>query len=181
MNCNSRPVRKVALCTLWAVAAAMVMFHGVLHFQHMGGTRPSLGSANRAGSAGAKPALEALKAEGARPVERTEAPASMQGFSILACTAGAFIACAGILGASAPASAIETAPDTETVEAGKRALAASLFPQSMREPVGLPVEVGVGVVVVGVLAGAFGRGQAIDRDWKSGGEKLIDAARKAAE
>merc|ERR1719272_2539414 len=149
-----------------------------MHFQCIAGTRPSLGSANRAGGAGAKPVLEALKTEGARPVERREAPSSMQGFSILACTAGAFIACAGILGASAPATAVETAPDPESVEAGRRALAASPFPQSMREPVGLPVEVGVGVVVVGVLAGAFGRGQAIDRDWKSGGEKLIDAARK---
>merc|ERR1719272_2208929 len=118
-----------------------------MHFQCIAGTRPSLGSANRAGGAGAKPALEALKAEGARPVERTEAPASMQGFSILACTAGAFIACAGILGASAPASAVETAPDPESVEAGRRALSSSIFPQFMREPSSLPVEVGGGAVV----------------------------------
>merc|ERR1719272_811122 len=118
-----------------------------MHFQCIAGTRPSLGSANRAGGAGAKPALEALKAEGARPVERTEAPSSMNGFSILACTAGAFIACAGILGASAPASAVETEPDAATVEAGRRQLLSSPFPMDMRQPVGLPFEVGAGVTI----------------------------------
>merc|ERR1719162_1950326 len=159
----------------------MVMFQGVMHFQGIPGTRPSSGSTNRPGSAGAKAALEALRAEGATPVGRTEAPSSMQGFSMLACTAGAFIACAGILGASAPASAVESAPDPATVEASKRSAASSLFPQSMREPISLPAEVIIGGVAVTLAAGYLGRGERIDRDWTSGGAKLMSDAKKAAE
>ena len=51
----------------------------------------------------------------------------------------------------------------------------------MREPSSLPVEVGIGVVAVGTLAAALGRGERIDRDWKSGGEKILSDAKKAAE